>query len=216
MSKFTCIEDVLPSLLKSPKVAIDIGARKGGEINLLKRTYPSFEQIHVFEPLPKWEKRLNRIFGLYQWFHFYPMAVSDKDGEADFYVDARKGDSSSLREPDREKFSGRRHFPNKIVVKTCKLDTWYLFSKIDVIDFIWTDIQGSEGELIRGATEALKKTKYLYLEYCQNEWYKGQTLLDELIFNLVDDFELINIFPYFENGDGAGDVLFKNKNNELF
>ena len=58
-----------------------------------------------------------------------------------------------------------------------------------------------------------KRTKYFYAEYCQDEWYKGQTLLGEMIFMLVDDFEVLNIFP---NQDNAGDILFKNRDSSLF
>ncbi len=44
------------------------------------------------------------------------------------------------------------------------------------IDFIYCDIQGAEKQMIAGANESLKKTRYLYTEYSNSEDYENQAI----------------------------------------
>ena len=97
-------------------------------------------------------------------------------------------------------------------VETCRLDTWYEKSKIGKIDFLWSDIEGSEKNMILGGRNTLKNVKYFYTEYSTNEFYKGQALIDELLEMLEDDFEVIQRFDRSE--EIGGDILFRNKNYE--
>ena len=54
-------------------------------------------------------------------------------------------------------------FENTIQVESAKLDDWCLEHGISKIDFLWADVQGAEGDLIEGARETLRKTKYIKL-----------------------------------------------------
>jgi hypothetical protein len=71
-----------------------------------------------------------------------------------------------------------------------------------VIDLIWADVQGAEEDLVPGATDILKRTRYLYTEYSDKEMYRGQTGLSALC-DLVPDFEIMEKF--------RNDVLLRNK-----
>lgn len=48
-------------------------------------------------------------------------------------------------------------------------------------DFIWADIQGSEGDMIEGGRATLSKTKWLYCESYDCEMYAGQMLRPEFL-----------------------------------
>jgi len=127
-------------------------------------------------------------------------------------LDVSHKDSSSLRKPTC--LQPRKYNSSPIKVKTIRLDTWYKESGLEVIDFIWSDVEGSERDMINGAKETLKNTRYLYCEYNEKEMYEGMALLPELIELVAPCFEVVNIFAYY-NADGSfrhyGDVLFKNK-----
>lgn len=80
---------------------------------------------------------------------------------------------------------------------TCRcvrLDTFVAEQGIDLIDFIYADIQGAEVDMIRGGTEALKRTKYLYSEFANTPHYEGQINLDEILKMLGPNWKLEGIF----------------------
>ena len=62
-----------------------------------------------------------------------------------------------------------------------------------MIDFIWADTQGAEGAIIRGATETLKFTKYLYTEFSDYEMYEGQINLDGIL-KLLPTWKVLKIY----------------------
>ena len=70
------------------------------------------------------------------------------------------------------------------------------------IDFIWADVQGAEGDMIRGGQRALAKTRFLYTEYCNRELYEGQLSLRQML-GLLPEFEVVRRFP--------NDVLLENR-----
>jgi hypothetical protein len=87
-------------------------------------------------------------------------------------------------------------------VPTLRLDDWCGENNIDRIDFIWMDVQGAEGDVIAGASRILKKTRFLYTEYSNNELYEGQLSLKQLLARLPL-FDVLATYP--------GDVLLKNR-----
>ncbi len=93
-------------------------------------------------------------------------------------------------------------FGEKISIKVMTLDEWAAGYGIDHVDFIWADVQGAEGDLIDGGRETLKRTRYFYTEYSNDEWYKGQITLDTMAKLLADDFEMVARWHM--------DVLFRN------
>jgi hypothetical protein len=52
---------------------------------------------------------------------------------------------------------------------------------IPLIDFIWADVQGAEGDVIRGGLATFQRTRYFYTEYIDEELYEGQITLDRMI-----------------------------------
>ena len=208
------IKEIIFPLLKDAKMILNLGTWKGREVKWFKEAAPD-AQIHMFEPHPRLADYLRKKYSSDINFHIHEMAVSDKDGEAIFYLSSKKGpkDSSSLKKPNIEIFKGAREFHGSIMVKTFKLDTWSK-NYSNVFDFIWADIQGQERELINGGIETLKNTKYFYTEYTQKEYYEGAILLNGIIELLSPYFEILDTFP-LPDIDG-GDILFKNKNSLLF
>jgi len=90
--------------------------------------------------------------------------------------------SSSLRKPathlDAFPSIGFEKAPVESVVKT--LDRLMYVHGVQP-DFIWADIQGSEGDMIKGGCGTLRKTKWVYCESYNVEMYAGQMLRPEFL-----------------------------------
>ena len=160
------------------------------------------------------------IFYLHLKF-LYELAISNINGKTKFHLSSgdcsswtndqlwSKNDwsaSSSLKEPKNHL---NTHpwitFDSSVDVNCIRLDDFEPL-KNKTIDFIWMDVQGAEDLVFQGATNTLKKTKYIFTEYDNGELYAGQLSLNDMINVLGPDWEVINIF---EN-----DVLLKNNNYE--
>ena len=127
-------------------------------------------------------------------------AVCDHDGSQEFYFSENKRDdnhaSGSLRKPTGhvEQFPWIT-FPFKGIVATFTLDTIFEKEGLSKIDLLWVDIQGAEKDMIAGASEALKHTRYLFMEAETTELYEGEALKPDLI-TLLPGWTLLEDFGY--------------------
>lgn len=161
--------------------------------------------VHAFEPEPRctfdgWPSNIiiNKV------------AVSDAKGKAKFYMGESKNYhpwtfSSSILEPKNHLEHYKYvQFPYFTEVDTIRLDDYCKENNVQAIDFIWMDVQGAEHKVIAGATEILKRTKYIYTEYDDREMYEGQKPLSYLL-------EQLKTFEILEDYPGATcNVLLKN------
>jgi 2-O-methyltransferase len=207
--------DELPKLLdKDDPLILDIGANDGSHTLEFLRLF-SQARVCAFEPDQRALERFRAKVKSERVRHF-DLAISDIDGTAEFHVSdgLPPGDEQSLR-PGGWDLSGsirkpKEHlvthpwctFNETITVKTKRLDTWCREEGIESIDLIWADVQGAEENLIRGGTETLRRTRFLYTEYSDRELYEGQISLGE-IRALLPNFEVLYRFD--------NDVLLKNR-----
>ena len=128
-------------------------------------------------------------------------AVADQDGEALFHMsdNERTGDhgSGSILEPTGHK-TGMPwiKFDRATWVRTYTLDSLFDREWLSKIDLLWTDVQGSERAMLAGGKEALRHTRFLFMEVENVELYAGQALKPELIelaaghgFEVVEEFQ---------------------------
>lgn len=92
-------------------------------------------------------------------------------------------------------------FGPAIEVECVTLDSYARERQLGTIDFIWADIQGSEGDMIQVGRELLRRTRHLYTEYSDAEVYEGQVTLSEIL-TLLPDYRVLELWP--------GDVLLEN------
>jgi len=197
---------------------IEIGAHHGHDTVELRALFPR-ATIYAFEPDPRNIFRLKRS-GVHKAVHLVEAAVGDTDGSAQFLLSSGRppvGDphytrgqpnepwsySSSLKPPVKhlENVPWVR-FETKATVPVVRLDTFCAAHGIDAIDFVWADVQGAEDLLIAGGQAALARTSYLYTEYSEEEIYKGQLDLGEIVRRLPGRWEVL--------ADFAGDALLRN------
>jgi FkbM family methyltransferase len=133
----------------------------------------------------------------------YAGAISDKNGECDFHLCENIHEphmwahaSGSIHKPTGHlsKFPFIK-FDNTVIVKTFTLDEIFAENNLSKIDLLWVDIQGAEKEMIAGGQNALKYTRYIFMEAEYEEMYEGEALKQELI-TMLPDFTLIGDFDF--------------------
>lgn len=193
---------------KADTFVLDVGCYNGKDSKELSDILDC--DVHCFEPDPLSQDLFRTLHGENKRLHLYPVALSNKDGEIDFYQ-SNHPQSNSIREPKEHVnvFPGVK-FDEMTKVKSMKLDTWFIdyvagTTKL-IIDFIWCDVNGAEKDFILGGLSALSVTRYLYIEVSKKELYKGQEHYSFLSHTLPD-FKPINMYNW---GDNFGNVLLKN------
>ncbi|VVB82625.1 Hexuronic acid methyltransferase AglP [uncultured archaeon] len=146
---------------KSP-VIIDCGANIGLSIIFFKWLYPK-SRIYGFEPDKKTFDLLqsNISKNNLKDVHLINAAVSDKDGKIDFFIDPKHIGHMAM---------STRHgrMPKqKISVQSILLSSFIKKNKIEKIDLIKMDIEGSEKEVIRdlNKNKIFDRIKKLLIEY---------------------------------------------------
>lgn len=191
-------------------IIFEIGCHIGRDTEKLFNHF-SNPNLYCFECDPRniEQFKQSNIFNKVQLFE---LAICNHNGTSTFYQsnghpqnhNRNNTASSSLYKPTGHlKQWDWVIFNNKISVNTCKLDTFCQNHSIDHIDFIWADTQGAEYDLILGAQNILKHTKYLYTEYSNKELYQGQKSLEFIHRALPGKWSLVHDFK--------SDVLLKNE-----
>jgi FkbM family methyltransferase len=187
---------------RGPKLFLELGAHDGSDTAWMA-ALPDVV-IHAFEPDPR--------------NHPPPLAnvvltraaVSDRDGRIPFILsDTGWGQpwtySSSIRQPKNHLRRYPVTFGETIEVDSVSLDCYAGHHGLNIVDFIWADIQGAEGDMIEGARKLLSRTRYLYTEYSDEELYQGQATLKEIC-RMLPEFRVIELWP--------DEVLLKNRSME--
>ncbi|HYA09938.1 MAG TPA: FkbM family methyltransferase, partial [Gaiellaceae bacterium] len=157
--------------------------------------------IHAFEPDPRNSQPPRSNLTLHR------TAVADRDGRGPLLLSVEGWGqewthSSSIKRPKNHLQRFPVSFGDTVEVELVALDSFHRELGLDVVDFIWADVQGAEGEMVRGGRETLARTRYLYTEYSDHELYEGQATLAELL-ELLPDFRVLELWPE--------DVLLENR-----
>lgn len=194
--------DIRKYITRPNPVIFDIGCNNGADTLSFRSQFPDAE-IYSFEPEPNLAKNLANLPA-----HFFELAVSNIDGAIPFYPSNNWNPAGSTLIPNLllESHSWIE-WGKPILVYSTTLDTFINEYEIDIIDFIWADVQGAEEYMILGGTDTFRrKVKYLYTEYSIGELYETATTL-ERIRELLPDYELVEMFDTNIHG---GNVLLRN------
>jgi FkbM family methyltransferase len=181
------------------KLFLELGSHEGTDTEWLAQI-PGV-RIHAFEPDPRNTQppRANvTVHHAAVWEHDgrRPLILSEEGwGQRWTY-------SSSLRRPKNHLHRYPVTFDGSVEVELVALDTFAREHAIELVDFVWADVQGAEGDVVRGGLATLRNTRYLYTEYSNDELYEGQSTLPELL-ALLPDFRVLELWPE--------DVLLENR-----
>ena len=203
-------EEIAALIKTECPVILEIGCNDGSDTRAFLRVTPH-AKVYCFEPDPRAVRRFKENLGSQiDKVRLFEIALSDRTGQIDFHLSSSGGDlpdgwdqSGSIRPPKNHLIEFPWcTFEKTISVSTCRLDDWCAEHEVSHVEFIWMDVQGAEGDVIVGAQNILKETKFVYTEYSNKELYEGQPTLKSLL-ALLPTFDVIARYP--------GDVLLRNR-----
>ena len=152
-------------------VSFDVGANIGRTSLAFRRAWPH-ATLYAFEPSPPAALSLRRDAGVRQPFHVEQLALGDRDGPAPFYVHEDAPDLNSLH--DRTPFTQRfdRH-AGVDTVEVATLDRFCTERRIDRINVLKIDTEGSDYDVLVGAADLLSGNKIDFV-YCEFNAFGGR------------------------------------------
>jgi len=220
--KFQKIKKIIEN--ESP-IIVEIGAHYGEDALRFLKIFPD-SRIFCFEPDGRNIEIFDKIVKN-QNISLIQMAVSDKNGYAKFYRSYITSGNKNV--PDKYNFisqddyygfrlngsgasSLKKGFKNclneEYFVKTIRFDDWYIKNELEIVDFVWIDVQGAEKSVIEGMGESIQKIRLIWMEYGEIEYDEALdrnesiSLLEEKGFYVLDEYS--DLGP-------KGDLVFKNK-----
>lgn len=162
--------EFLESIAREGMYVIDVGANIGITTVAIAKRIRRVGRLHSFEPVPEYFGILkdnvasNRLVNV----KVYELAVTDRVGRAPFY---QKESSSGIVSEE-----GAR----KLEVSTTSIDRFLYDEKIERIDLINMDCEGSELLVLKGAKETLRKNKVKIFCEIHHDFLKqlGQSVED--------------------------------------
>jgi FkbM family methyltransferase len=180
------------------KTFLELGAHRGRDTEWMANI-PGVS-LYALEPDPRNQQPARNNVTLWN------AAIADFDGRGPLTLSEQGWGqewtfSSSIKPPLNHLHRFPVTFGEAVEVEMMRLDSFCKKHELGVIDFILADIQGAEGEMIRGGRETLARTRYLFTEYSDDELYENQVTLSEIL-AMLPDFRVIELWP--------DDVLLEN------
>lgn len=195
-------------LLGSSAITIfEVGAHFGETVMIYNKLFNK-PAIYSFEPfLPSFEK-LEKNVEMLSNVKAYNVALSNFTGEIDFHVNRSSATNSILpTSKDSVKNWGENLLDTVEIIKinSITIDEFVEKNSIEIIDILKIDTQGTEYEVIQGASKTIEqnKIKLVYLEIIVISTYKKQRYPDEILFLLRSKgFHLFNQYNYTYSDEG--------------
>lgn len=155
------IEKLIKTIPKDNPIVFDIGANCGFFSLRIIDKYPK-AKIFAFEPQERLVKKFSDCINdnnLSGNIYLIKTALGKEEGTAIFYENRSPISASLLK----EKVS-RRTIRKKYKITLTTLDQFCFENQISSIDILKVDVEGSELDLLNGATKALHFVQVLYIE----------------------------------------------------
>jgi len=186
--------------IPSPTI-LELGACGGEETPWLRAACRDPQHLHhvLVEPDPRNVQKILDAEPTSRTRRLIVGAVSDTNEMQTFFfatnLKDRSNASGSLRKPTGHlEHIPEVQFTHVGAVQCYTLDTIFEREWLTRIDLLYTDLQGSERDMIAGGQVALSHTRYLFMEVERVELYEGEALRDELLamlpgWRLLEEFD---------------------------
>jgi FkbM family methyltransferase len=195
---------------------IDVGAYDGKTALFFNNYFPN-ATIHAFEPNPRAIQLLEKSVNDISKIQTHHLALSSKEGSVPLYVTHNEV-SSSLHNTDTSSKDASAILAEQLQVKeviSIKSSTLDSFNFSDIL-FLKLDTQGNEIKVLEGATESVRKSRFVITEMSVHTLYEGGCMYyetDEKLRNA--GFEPVDfIVPSRKNGVQMTefDAIYRNTN----
>lgn len=158
------------------QTVLDVGANVGEFAAIARNLFPA-AKIYAFEPIPGCcaQIRAKAIDNL----TLYEVALSDEDGEAEFFVSSWAPSSSLKKMGDLH----AKNWPHS----AANTPRWVQVQRLDSLEpeldlqpeiLVKVDIQGAEAEFIEGGRNVLSKSKVIIIEAAYQQLYEDEAMFD--------------------------------------
>jgi FkbM family methyltransferase len=203
-------------------ILFDVGANWGDD-SINKAAQNKNVEVFAFEPTPIIASALRqKSINFSDRYHIYEVAVSDADGEAEFFIQNNPGmGCNSLNQFDQEmittyweKRNSELSATHSIPVKVITLKTWFQdHPEITKIDHFHCDTQGNDLKVLKGMGEYIKLIKTGKVEVAQPhiKLYKESPSAGEVLdFLLLNNFKITEIESN-DHLDNEYNIYFESK-----
>lgn len=149
-----CSSWKLKDILPARPIVVDVGANLG-QFNLFCRTYLGAERIISIEPLPSCYQLLTQ--NSERPSDCINMLVSNQESVTRFFVASDSQLSSTVRDNDGD-------YCGEIMVQGIPLDRMLDVARVDRINLLKIDTEGSEMDVLRSAANLLDRTDVVLVE----------------------------------------------------
>ncbi len=196
-------------------IVIHAGACRGGESQILYNTY--WREFVAIEPDSRNIQDLRRALHDVEQTHgfrahVWPFAVSDHNGRVTLHICNNKdgspwSESNTIKEVLlHHQQSPELDWSSEQEVGCCCLDSLWFNMDEPVVHLLFSDVEGAEKEMITGAQDMLRKTRWFFTEFSHAERYEGALGLEDTFKMLPGKWEPV----CWWNHGHFGDALFKN------
>ena len=162
-------------------ILLDIGAHKGiwsEKATYLLKHWNISGRVHAFEPTPSTFAYLSQKFKGSELISLNKMAMSDRSGEADFFVCGCCEGTNSL-------LNNNGGTAEK--VRTLCMDDFLAIEQIKHVLFVKSDAEGYDLGVLRGAVETLQAGRIDVWQFEYNHrWITGRYFLKDVFDFIVD------------------------------
>lgn len=202
------------------RVVLDIGSRDAKEAIALKEYFPA-AAVYTFECNPACIELCEENIDNRPGIILVDKAISDENGPVDFYaINTEK--TISTRKPDKTigasslfvanpAYPHETYYQDKITVEAITLKRWAIDNKIETVDLVWMDLQGSELKALKGMGNLIDTVSVIYTEVEYQSVYLNQPLFDE-----IDEYLALRGFRAHAKMNTSawfGDVMYIREDN---
>jgi FkbM family methyltransferase len=181
--------NVFQHFVRPGDAVIDVGAHIGYLTFYLASLVTESGKVYSFEPDPRVGSYLDKSIAASEmnWIHPFPLALTAKDGEIEFYLARGQGSSTAVKASEHLDVT-------PTIVTGVTLDGLIAAGKVvDNIRLIKLDIEGFEIEAIRGMAELIKRSRPILVVEVNEERLSAQgessarllELLESLNYNVL-------------------------------
>lgn len=174
-------------------VILEAGAHHGEDTVIFVQRWPK-AKIYAFEPCPQYYKKLEQATRGYNNIHIFPFGLFSKTGAYSFQASNNWDGASSLFEDNHLSF-GLDYDDQQIEVYCKNLDEWAEENNVTNIDYMWLDMEGAEGYVLKSAPKIMRTVRAISCELNFWEYRKGMTLFQDIYdFLTKEGFTLYKIW----------------------